>query len=583
MYRRVVLVLVMLCLSLMMASCDASMVRTRKVLPEWSRGLQVGVAALNQPVDLLVSHGHVHMVWVAVGGKQLHYARLDDTGQVQVNMDLEITGAHASDARLALNGDGSFSVLWTDNPGIPRALFMGHFSHDGQLLFGPVRLSPPEARVSDYAITPRKQGGYDIFWTDEIASDGGIHHLHIAGDGRTVSADRLLIPQAMNPSLQVDPYGVVHLAWVEQPSMRENYVYYATFDSASGVLSEPIRVAYYRTATGLISYPPVLGLDQTRAYLFWALEQRGGGMTPGESETHFVSFRLSDPQPSEPTILHLPGTARPTYARASGSLPYERLAAPDNAWPSSVLYMPATLNGQQREAGVFLIVEVATRHRTSREVVWAIFVDGSCRGYQLLTAAGNAMRPAAFLDDQGSIHLAWLSAGGFGRYNVYYASTSASVRARLDQVTLQDRATDLLNAIWSLAPALGFFPPVFLLWTFASFIWIVLFYIVKVEGGLERRPSQFALVVAVLLYLASKLFLLPGVLLYAPFLDRFPASLQAVPVLGTPLFTLLVALGAVYIYFRRQQYRSLLAAYLIFVVTDSLLSLFIYVPGWLAG
>jgi len=148
---------------------------------------------------------------------------------------------------------------------------------------------------------------------------------------------------------------------------------------------------------------------------------------------------------------------------------------------------------------------------------------------------------------------------------------------------MQDRAMDFLNSVWGLAPALGFFPAIFLLWSFASFAWIVLFYFVKVEGGLDRRPSQIALAVAILLYLFSKLFLMPGVLFYAPLLDRLPQSLHFLPVLGTPFFTLLVALGALWFYFRRTKYHTLFTAYLIFVLTDSLLSLIIYVPRWLEG
>jgi hypothetical protein len=85
------------------------------------------------------------------------------------------------------------------------------------------------------------------------------------------------------------------------------------------------------------------------------------------------------------------------------------------------------------------------------------------------------------------------------------------------------------------------------------------------------------------LYLFSKLFLMPGPLFYAPFQDNLPPNLQFVPVIGTPVFTLLVALGAVWIYFRRTDYRSLFAAYVIFVVTDAVLSLAIYVPRWLQG
>jgi hypothetical protein len=583
MRKRMIPVLVILSLVILLSGCQAGATKTRKTLPEWSRGEQLGLAGLNQAIDLLAENDQVHLVWVAVGGKALHYVRLDDAGQVQAGTDLQSTGAHIADPTLLLPGDDSFGVLWTDNPNIPRALFYGQYSLDGQLVQGPTRLSPTEARVSSYAVAQNLDGSSDIFWADEMPSDGGIHHLRLAADGKTASADRLLVQVAGDPTLQVGADGSIHMAWVEEPSARENYVYYAVFDPSAGELGPVILAASYRTATGLVSYPPSLGLDENTVYLCWSLEQRAGGLSSGEAHTYLVSFPLSNPQSSEPVMLDISDAARPSYVSASGSLPYRQLAAAAVGTPSTVVYTPAPLNAQNRELGIFLVGQVATSRQTSREVVWAIFENGELKGYQLPSKVGNALRPRGVIDTYGNIHLTWLNAGGFGQYEVYYASTSSTVMAQLDRVTLQDRAVDFLNGVWSLAPAIGFFPPVILLWAFASFLWIVGFYLVKVEGGMERRASQVAFVVAVLLYLFSKLFLMPGVLFYAPLLGRLPSHLEFIPVLGTPLLTLLVALGAVWFYFRKRPYRSLLASYLIFVAVDALLSLIIYVPRWLEG
>jgi len=583
MRKRMTPVLVALSLVILLAGCQIGTAKTRKTLPEWSRGEQLGLAGLNQPIDLLADNNQVHLVWVAVGGKALHYVRLDDAGHVQLSTDLSSTSAHVSDPTLLLSGDGSFGVLWTDNPNIPRALFYGQYDRDGQLVHGPTQLSPAEARVSDYAVAQNADGSSDVFWADEMLSDGGIHHLRMSADGRIAGADRLLIQAAGAPTLKVGADGLIHLAWVKEPSARENYVYYALFNPSTGELGAATQVASYRTATGLVSYPPSLGLDESTVYLCWALEQRAGGLSTGEAHTYLVSFPLNHPQASEPMTLDISDAARPVYVSASGDLPYRRLAVAAAGTPSTVVYMPAPLNGQRPEMGLFLVAQVATARQTNREVVWAIFTDGALKGYQLPSTVGDALRPKGLVDRNGTVHLTWLNAGGFGQYEVYYASTSTAVMAHLDQVTLQDRAMDFLNGVWSLAPAIGFFPPVVLLWAFGSFLWVVGFYVFKVEGGMERRASQVAFVVAILIYLFSKLFLMPAVLFYAPFLDRVPESLQFIPVLGTLLLTLLAALGAVWLYFRKRPYRSLFASYLIFVAVDVLLSLIIYVPRWLAG
>jgi hypothetical protein len=584
MWKRMIPVLVILSLAIVLTGCQAGPAKTRKTLPEWSRGEQLGLAGLNQPIHIVAQDSELHLIWVTVGGKALHYARLDGSGQVQVSTDLHVGGAHASEPKLLLPANGSFGLLWTDNPNIPRALFYGKFSLDGQPIQEPTQLSPAGASVSSYAVVQNLDGSFDIFWADEIPSDGGVHYLRLAADGKPASTDRLLIRAAESPTAQVSADGLVHLAWVEEPSTLENDVYYAVFTPATGEIGDATYVASYHTGTGLIAHPPLLGLDEDTVYLFWALEHRAvGGLNPGQANTYFVSFPLDNPRPSEPVTLDIPGVARPSYVSASGSLPYRQLGDATAGPPSYVLYMPAPLNTQNKELGVFLVGEVATRNQTSTEVVWAIFESGQLKGYQLVSKVGSALRPRGVVDQHGNIHLTWLATGGFGRYEVYYASTSTAVMANLDRVTLQDRAMDFLNSVWSLAPALGVFPPVLLLWTFASFVWMVVFYFVRVEGGMERRASQVAFVVAILLYLLSKLFLMPAVLFYAPFLDRLPSNLQFIPVIGTPLFTLLVALGAVWFYYRKREYRSLLASYLIFVMTDALLSLIIYVPRWLAG
>ena len=568
-------------LALVIAGCQMGELRTRKVLPEWSRGQRVGVAALNQPVAIL-AQDQVHMVWVAAGGKALHHVRLDDTGRVQLATDLGVYGAHPVYPRLALGQDGTVRVLWMDNPDAPRGLYLAQLSSDGRSLSEPRRLSTEGVRVSQYDVALSRDHNLDIFWATENSTDGGLYHLRLSGENQIISGNRLVARGGQNPTVRVALDGAIHLAWLQRPALRENSVYYAVFNPTTEELGAPTQVGFYRSGTGLVSYGPVLGLDGKTAYVFWALEQRGGGLTPGEAKTCFVSFPLDNPDLSESATVDVPSAAKPRYQPAAGSLPYQQLASADAGSPTSFLYMPATVGGQREELGVFLAGQVDTRSQSSVEVVWAIFADGTIRGYQLPVSVGNTMRPTGVIDGRGNVHLIWLRSAGFGRYDVHYATTSESARANLDKVTLQDRSVDLLNALWSLAPAVGFFPPIFLLWGFASFVWVVGFYVVKVEGGLERRSARVALIIAMLLYLASKLLLMPAVLFYAPFVDELPASLQFVPVLSTPLFTLLVGLGALALYFRRTEYRSLFVAYVIFVLTDSILSLLIYVPHWIA-
>jgi hypothetical protein len=525
----------------------------------------------------------VHLVWVSAEGKALHYARLDPAGHLQASTDIAANGAHPSSPRVHVSKDGSIRVLWTDNPRIPRTLFLARLAPDGQVLSEPRALSPVGVHVSDFDAALSAEDDLDIFWATEVPTEGGLYHLRLSQDDQVVSANRLLVSNGAKPALQMARDGMIHLVWVESPSLQENNVYYAMFNPLTGDLTPKTRVGFYRTGTGLVSYGPVLGLDSTTAYVFWALEARGGN-NAGEAQTFSISFPLGAPSFSEATTLDIPSAARAEYHKGSGSLPYKQLASADSGRTTPYLYMPSTLSAQNDELGVWLAGQVSTRNHSNMVVVWAILSNGRLEGYQLPAQTANAMRPTGILDEQGNAHLAWLNVAGFGRYEVYYASTSDAVKASLDRVTLQDVANDFLSALWNLVPALGFFPPIFLLWGIASFLWVVVFYLIKVEGGLERRAPQVALAIAILLYLCSKLFLMPGILIdYAPFIDRVAANLQFIPVVGTLVFTSLTALVAEVIYFRVKSYRSLLVAYLIFVFTDALVSLLIYVPGWIGA
>jgi len=410
--KRIFVVCIMLCFAITIVGCQAGALKTRKVLPEWSRGQQLGIAALNQPIGLLAEGNNIHLIFVTAEDQGLRYVRLSASGDAELGVNLAIDTAHPSYPQLFPAADGTLGLLWTDNPAIPRALFLARFTCDGQLLSGPTRLSPENTRVSDYALACNPDGTLDVFWSDEIPIEGGIHHLRLATDGRIISDNRLLIPNAEKPTVQVASDGVVHLAWIEEPAIRVNYIYYALFHPATGEVSQKTKVGTYKTATGLVSYPPVLGLDKENGYLLWALEQRGGGLTPGEAKTYFVSFPLKEPREAEAIILEIPGTARPMYQATSGSLPYQRLASAEMGWPTSLLYMPEVLNGQREELGVLLVGEVATQRKSSREVIWVILADGKVKGYQVPTKLGNALRPVGVVDAEGNVHLVWLNAGG---------------------------------------------------------------------------------------------------------------------------------------------------------------------------
>ena len=85
--------------------------------------------------------------------------------------------------------------------------------------------------------------------------------------------------------------------------------------------------------------------------------------------------------------------------------------------------------------------------------------------------------------------------------------------------------------------------------------------------------------IAIALYTGTKLVSLPSSLLYVPFLDQVPPLLYSALVSGVPLIILVLALAAIYAYARRAERANLFPAFLVFALTDALLSMAIYAPG----
>jgi hypothetical protein len=213
------------------------------------------------------------------------------------------------------------------------------------------------------------------------------------------------------------------------------------------------------------------------------------------------------------------------------------------------------------------------------QLVMAVFTEGEMMGYQLAAKTGSiSLRPSLVADPASNLHLAWFDAAGFGRYGVYYASTSPLVKASLDRTSPQDvllKAADLALGMLSGVALL----PFVVLWLFLPLLWLVLFYVFVGEDELELGRVKAALGMAIALYMGVKLLLLPSSLLYAPFLDPVPPQLSSALVSGVPLLILALALAAIYAYTRRAERATLFPAFLIFAVIDTLLSLAIYAPG----
>ncbi len=551
---------------LTLAGCDVVSNRSDKPSPDWSRGLRIGVASLNQPVALQIDgQGHAHLVWYTKIEEisKLHYAQLDDQARVVVEKDLDIPLFDPHRPQLLLDTQGNIHLaLLAREDGVKS---LSHFllGYDGEALSEPVRLSLPGKEVESYQICLGQEGRVEAFWSDRE----GIYHLGLNERGDVLSPPTLIVPQGINPSAQVDSSGTIHLAWAQGTSSQGPALYYAAFQAPEPV--EGTRLARLGVVPEAALFGPSLGLDIDNVYIFWTIEHRAG-LEAGTAQAYYVSFPSGQPSRLTPREVNIANSDLVTMPSVAGGQRNEVTATFN-------VYVSSGFKAYFEQPKMVEMGPVNMRFSPEMQVAMAVFTEGRMESYQLAAKTGSAsLRPNLVADSASNLHLTWLDTAGFGRYDVYYASTSPQAKAWLDRTSSQDVLLKTADVALGMLSGVALLPFV-VLWIFFPLLWVVLFYAIVGEDELALKRVKVALGVAIVLYTGTKFMTLPSSLLYA-LLDQVPPLLSSALVFGVPLIIFALALNAVYAYTRRADRATLFPALLIFVATDALLSLLIYAP-----
>ena len=130
-----------------------------------------------------------------------------------------------------------------------------------------------------------------------------------------------------------------------------------------------------------------------------------------------------------------------------------------------------------------------------------------------------------------------------------------------------------------MASAIGLVP-IALIWNIVPVIWLFLFYVLSGREELKHISAKLGLLVALLFYAASKLVLLPGLTAGVPFFYRSPGRIAGIAAIVVPIVLFVLALGATLFYVRRAERATLFKGYLVFALTDGLLTVLLYAPGF---
>jgi hypothetical protein len=366
-------------------------------------------------------------------------------------------------------------------------------------------------------------------------------------------------------------------------------LHYSVYDPETGGISTSGAVSIVKVGAQNTLNGPAVGLTNERVYVLWSLEARG--KFAGSAQVFYLSWPLKQPPRGIeiPEELWMPMDFRPKYVPpsslelAEGAFNYTQVASVGEAFPGYVM-QPSVLPGQHEELLTSLTMNVSTRRESSQPVALTVFAAGEPRAYQLITRAdGLSTRSVLTADTNGNLYVIWLRQAGAYNFEVYYASTSPTVRATLDPWTTTDFYSRSIDYFWNLGVALGFFP-LAMVWVFSSFIWLGLTYLVFGDVELDDRRGWAILIVALLLHFFSKYFSMPGMFIFVPFVETLPEAM--VFVIGrilTPLLLSGVGLVVMIIYLKRAEQRGAFGAYIAFALVDIIVSLLVYIPTMLGG
>jgi hypothetical protein len=162
--------------------------------------------------------------------------------------------------------------------------------------------------------------------------------------------------------------------------------------------------------------------------------------------------------------------------------------------------------------------------------------------------------------------LTWLETGGFGVYQVAYASTAPEVKESYNRPTLWDMTDRALNLAMQFFMAVGLTPVLAIYWTLAPLGWLLLYLLISGREHLTTLGTWAAFGVSVLLEVISTYLIYPH-------RSRMPPALQW----SAPLATAAVGLLLAMMYLRKRDERPLFGTFFVFAIVHGVLQVMCFV------
>jgi hypothetical protein len=545
--------------------------------PGWSRAQKVSQTNLVDPAAItLDDEGNIYLIVADLEEQTMRpsVVALDRQAETIWEQIIDLDVDRIDNPAILWDGE-LLRLFWIADNGLHTA----SVDKSGNVTGGPLLLSG-ETKVETFAVERRVDGALSV-WYAGPRREPGLYNLPV-GDlgGRPILVD----PLGTRPAIKYDLDGALHASWVQRPpgdsGVRIFYGFYPEGEFAPGLAGE---FRNERPSVTSVFLGPYLELDDTSTYIFWSEETRTG-QSAGLATSHYSSFPLGRPaQASRPIQIIVPSKRNLEYSY----FPEDGLFSGPRA-----LLTPGSFSGasglRRISSNLALANEgaVASQSRvdylfnkTATQVGINYFNDGSSNGYQLISfTSRESTSPAIFSDEDDRLYLTWLEREG-SEFQVYFASTAEDIKDNLNSITIIDVGQFIGETVFGLLIGGMLAPVALVLWLLIPLaILLVTSPLRRGEQDLRNPGTVISLGLSVLVFLAIKVFSLPGLRSYVPFSAWLPVPswmqwpLQIIVPLAISITALIIAWTFTY----RRRNNSPFYFIILFGVADSFMTMAIY-------
>ena len=570
--------------------------RTSSASEEWSRGTLLGVTPVNNRVDVRVApDGGVFLSWVDTNDR-LRVARLGTRGQVISNRSPALGTSTPREPHLLVGPEDQIHLVWRETAEERSLLTYARLNSAGSVQTGPLVLSLVGDEAQSLNLIFNHRGEVEAFWIGQA----GVYRATLSAEGEMLGEPTLLVAGGESVKVQVDQAGVFHIAWLQSLGSNMKAIYYATLAPGEEELNQPEEMTRFFLRAGQVVQSLVIGIDADTGYILWVIQD----MRYVTSSAHYTFFPLEIPRQKKvrDLLLHSGGNPlnlgamRGQHEDVLVALTQTVMAPSGPQLQIGIIAMHGEQQpGDQARAGDFGLADsgfgdlVGRRRSVMAVPRWGRIVsplalhfplrvlsyaDNSQLAYSdwledqiIVTASGHpSLKPSLAVDEGGNLHLTWLETGGFGIYQVAYASTAPEVREAYNRMTVWDMTDRAMGLAMQFFMAVGLTPVLAIYWSLFPLGWLLVYLLVTGREHLTTPGTWRALGISVVLEVASTY-------LYYPHKSRMPLALQWIAPLSTAAVGLLLAM----LYLRKRDEKSLFGAFFVFAIVHGVLQVMCFV------